>query len=60
MMILAAVRVSPCSQATAPPLPTLSLVSTPQIYPCLPTPSPVIVFLFNAVIHASVATSKQF
>ena len=58
MMILAAVRVSPCSQATAPPLLTLSLVST-QIYPCLPTSSPVIVFLFNAVIHAAVALSKR-
>ena len=58
MMILAAVRVSPCSQAIAPPLSTLSLVST-QIYPWLSTSSLVKVFLFNAVIHAAVATSKR-
>ena len=57
MMILAAVRVSPCSQATAPPLLTLSLVSTTDM--SMLTSSPVIVFLFNAVIHAAVATSKR-
>ena len=46
-----------CSQATAPSLPTLSLL--PQIYPWLSTSIPFIVFLFNAVIHAAVALSKR-